>query len=154
MLAVEGERPAGPHPAQDRDGLDQRVHGLLRRTPRASGAGDRIPERSGPQAELDPSLGDQIQARRGLGQHDRRPQRQAGDVRGQPDRPGAAADGRQQGPGVQEAPLVGMVLDRHQVQAEGLGQLGELEHLGGPLGGGGDEQAELDRVTVVHVTRG
>ena len=59
-------------------------------------------------------------------------------------------DHRQQRPGVQEARLVGVVLEGHEVQAGDLGELRELDHRVRLLGERRDEDAELQLVEVVR----
>ena len=149
VLALGVDRAARPDLADDVDRLDQRVDRLLRRTTWPAGRHDRVPEGAGAEAELDAAGAEQVEGGRAAGEDHGRAQRQVGDVGRDPDRAGARGDHREQRPGVEVPALVGVVLDRDEVESADLGELGELE---GALGGGGvgaREDPELQVVAVV-----
>ena len=149
VLALRVDGAARPDLADDVDRLDQRVDRLLRRTPRPAGGLDRVPEGTCAEAELDPAGAEQVERGGAAREDHRRPQRQVGHVGGDADRAGAGGDHRQQRPGVEVLGLVGVVLDRDQVEAADLGQLRELEGALGRGGVGTREDAELQVVSVV-----
>jgi hypothetical protein len=88
---------AAPHEPDDFDGLAQRVDCLPATAPLAAHGHDRVPERARSEAEFDPGAAEQVQARRGLGQHRGRSQREVGHGRDQTD---ALGLGRQDGSSV------------------------------------------------------
>src|SRR4028118_424514 len=88
---------------------------------RAAHAHYGVPERAGPEPDLDPPAGDDVQGGGGLRQHGRRPQGQVRDVGEEADVLGDGHEGRDERPGVQEPPLVGVVLDTDEVEARPVG---------------------------------
>jgi hypothetical protein len=129
VAAEANRRLAAPHQPDDLDRLLQGPDRLAWSAPRAANRRDRIPETAGAEAELDPAVAQLVEGGGGLGQHGRGSQRQRGDVGKDREVPRAHRDRREQGPGVMEAGLVGMVLDPHVVEAELVGQHRELERL-------------------------
>ena len=105
---------------------------------------------AGAQAELGAAVAEDVERGHRAGEHGWRPQRQVGHVGRDPYGARASGDRRQQGPGVEVLGLVGVVLHRDQVEAEDVGQLGELEGAGGVGRVGGEEDAELQLLAVVR----
>ena len=103
----------------------------------------------GAEAELDAAAAEDVQARDAAREHGRRAQREVGDVRREADRRRARRDDRQQRPRVEEARLVGVVLEGDEVEAGDLGELGELDDRVRLLGDRRDEDPELQVVGVV-----
>lgn len=110
-----------PHEADDVDRLRQRLQRLSRRTGWASHGGYRFPKRPGSEPELEPAPAEPINRDRSLRQHRRRAQRQAGNVGEDGEPLGAGRHGRQQGEGVHETPLVGVILNPHEIEPLGIG---------------------------------
>ncbi len=149
VLALEPTRLPRPERPDDRDRLDEGVDRLLGRLASTAGRLDPVPEGTGTQPQLDPPTGEDVQARGGLGQHDRRSQREVGDVGGEANLAGAGTDRGEQGPGVEVGRLVGVVLDAHVVEPHHVGELRELEDLVVPGGVGAREDAELQVEAIV-----
>ena len=128
VLAVDLEPGAlalVPDAADDVDRLRERVDGLAGREASAAHGVDRVPEAAGAEAELEAAAAEQVEARGRAGEHGRRPQRHVGDVRREVHAFGARGDPGQQRRRVVEARLVGVVLERDEVVAGCLGELGE-----------------------------
>src|SRR5699024_11373840 len=89
------------------------------------------------------------QARRGSGDHGRGTQPQVEDVAGDLEVGGSGRHPAEQGPGVQEGGVVGVVLEGGQVQSGALGEFGQSHDLVGVVGRGGQEGTELQSVSVV-----
>ena len=128
----------------------ERGDALAGREPAAAVGLDRVPERARAEPELDPAAAEDVEARDAAREHGGRAQREVGHVRRDPHARRAGGDHRQQRPGVQEARLVRVVLEGHEVQAGELGELGQLDHGVGLLGQRRDEDAELQLVGVVR----
>ena len=94
-------------------------------------------------------LAEDVDARRGLGEHHGQPQRQVGDVRREVDLVGLRRDHREQRERVEEAPLVGVVLERDDVEVLALGELREPQDVVRGGGGGRDEDAEAQVMSVI-----
>ena len=138
--------PQGP---DDLDGLPHRLDRLPRRQTLPAHRLDRVPERSCPERELEAPAAEQVQARRRAGQHGRRPQREVDHVGGQVDSLGAGRGIRHQRPRVEERRLVGVVLERGEVEPGLLAELRQEDGLLRLLGRRGDERAEQQVVAVV-----
>ena len=102
-------------------GLLQRGDGLAGGELAAAVRADGVPEGPRAEAEGGAAAAEQVEAGDALGEHGRRAQRQVRHVRRQMHPGGLPGEHRQQGPGVQEAGLVGVVLDGDQVQPGRLG---------------------------------
>ena len=94
---------------------------------------------SGSQAQLGAAVAEDVQRGHRLGEHGGRPQRQVRHVGRHPYGARPGGDRGEQGPGVQVPWLVGVVLHRHQVVAQDVGQLGDLEGAGG-VGASGERK--------------
>jgi hypothetical protein len=151
VAAVVLHRPAvgAPHGPDHVDRLGERGDGLRGGAPRAAAGRDRVGKGAGPEPQLDPPAAEDVQARGAAGQHDRRAQGQVGDVRRHPDVARLGRHDRQQRPGVEERRLVGVVLERDDVEPDNVGQPRQLHHAVGLRGDGRDEHAELEVVAVV-----
>src|SRR5699024_11124522 len=110
----------------------------------------RIPEPAGTQAELETPAAEQVQARGRPGEYGRWSKREVDDVPRQADPFSPGGGVAQQGPGVEEPRLVGMVLKRGQVQTCRLRGLGEGDHACGVGVAGCDEGTEKEVVSVVR----
>src|SRR5690606_1219203 len=94
-----------------------------------------------------------VEACGGAGDDRRRPQRQIENVWRQLYRAGAGGEEGKQGPGVEEAGLIGMVLEADHLHPGPLAALDQGHQLLRALCGWGQKGAELDRVPVVaHAT--
>ena len=107
-----------PQLADDGDRLGQCLDRLTGGAARTAHRLHRLGEGAGPQPELDPPAAEQVEAGGRPGHHGRRPQGQVEHVGGQPDPDGGRGDIGQQGPGVQEAGLIGMVLEGDQIEPD------------------------------------
>ncbi len=94
---------ARPHRADDADGLLERLDRLTRGEAHPARCLDGVPEGTRPDAELDPSVAQDVERRDRPGEHDGVAQRQVRHVERNPHRRGARRDHRQQGPGVEVA---------------------------------------------------
>ena len=111
LLALAG--PPRPHQLDRlREGVD-RLTGLARRP---AHRGDVLPEGARSKAELEPAGAQEVDRGGGLGDHRRRPQRQVGHVRRQADAPRAGGEVGEERESVEEAALVGVVLDCNEVE--------------------------------------
>jgi hypothetical protein len=149
VLAVKAHsRGHRPHETHQLDGLLQSVDSFCRVANRPSHGLDCFWETAGPEPELDPASADHIQTRRGLGEHGGRAQLQIGHIRHEVDHSGQGDECRHQGPGVEEAALVGMILDPDELQAGTLdrpsGRRRSLE-----IGHGVEVAAEFDIPKVI-----
>jgi hypothetical protein len=133
------------------DALGERVDGLTRGPPRPAHGGDRIPEGSGAEAEVEPAIGEQVERGGGLRGHRGWSQGQVEHVRGDVDALGRGPDVRHEGPRVEERRLVRMVLERRKIEAELLAALRELHRALRGARARCDERTESDGVAVVHV---
>ena len=88
----------------------------------------RLEVAAGADAELEAAAAQQVERRRRLGEHGRRPQRQVADVGEDAHRCRLREDRGEQRQRVEVARLVGMVLDAEQVVAEAVEQARGLEH--------------------------
>ena len=127
-LMVDRAAAGVPRGADDVDGLGERIDRLARGEPRAADGRDGIPERAGSKPQLDASPAEDVEACDAAREHDRRSQRDVRDVRGDPHVGRLRGDEREQRPGIEEASLVRVILERDQVEAEDIGELRELEH--------------------------
>jgi hypothetical protein len=142
--ALERDRPiARPERPHDRDRLLERVHRLLRRPAGAAHRLDRIPERSSPDAELDSPVAQHVERSRRLGDDRRQAQREVEHVRHQADLLGPSGEIGEQRPGVEEAALVGMVLDRDVIEPGLVGGDRLSDRRRGVLGTGHEKDADL-----------
>ncbi len=110
-----------------------------------------IASQNAPRAEpeREPAPGEQVEARRRSGQHRRWPQREVEHVAGELHALGGGGDPGQQGPGVEERGLVGVVLECDEVQPRMLARLGECDDPLGVLCRRRQEAAEHQVVAVV-----
>ena len=138
-----------PDRADDVDRLRERVDRLPGRQLRAAVGGDRLPERARPEPELDPPAAEDVQARGAAGEHDRRPQREVGDVRRDAHVGRLGRDHRQQRPHIQERGLIRVVLEADDIEAGDVGKPRQLDHGIRLAGDGCDEHAELEVVAIV-----
>src|SRR5208283_3218673 len=106
LVAVGFTGPAG---ADDVDGLAERAAGLPGAAAGAAHSGDPVGERSRAEAELEAAAAEHVDGGGLLGEHDRRAQRQVGDVGEQVHVPGPGGQPGDQGEGVGEVVVVGMV---------------------------------------------
>jgi hypothetical protein len=126
VRALEGDRPlAAPEGADDRHCLLQGLQRLTTRPHRPAHRGDRLPEATRAEAELEASAREHVQRRGLLGEDGRAPEREVCDVRKEPDPLGPGDQIANQGEGVEEPPLIRMVLDPDQIQLELVGAFGE-----------------------------
>ena len=93
----------------------------------AAHGGDLVPVGAGPHAELEPAVAEQVEAGGGAREYCGRAQRGVQHVRAQADRLGPRGDVGEQGPGVEVGRLIGMVLERGQVEPGLLGEFGERD---------------------------
>ena len=149
-LKVDGAL-ATPCLANDGDRLFQRIHGLARRAPRPTHGGDRIPEPASPQAQLESATAQHVERGRLLSENRWRSEREIRDVGEQPDTFGLREQVRHQHPRVQEAPLVGMILDADEVQPGPIRSRYRRANGVELAGRGNHGKAELDRPSVIHL---
>nr|WP_152471490.1 MFS transporter [Nocardiopsis gilva] len=115
--AFKANRPLlTPHRADNVDRLIQGIDGFLWATARAAHGGDRVPDRPRAKAELDPPTGETMQAGSRLGQDSGGTQRQVSHGGHERDALGGSREIADQGPGVVEGALVGVILHADQVQ--------------------------------------
>jgi hypothetical protein len=146
MLARESEAAlATPDQADDLHGLLERLQRLARRPPGSAISLDGVPEGPRPEPQLETPPGEQVDAGGSLGQHRRRAQRKTGDIGEQLDPLGGRTDGGDEGKGVDEPPLVGMVLDPQVVETHVLSPPGDVQQRIG--GVGNQEVAEFEGTT-------
>ena len=109
----------------------------------------RLEKAAGADAELEAAAAQQVERRRRLGEHGRRPERQVADIREDAHGRRPGEDRREQRQRVEVARLVGMVLNGEQVVAEAVDEARRLQH---PrrVAGVDQEVAELERVAVVQ----
>ncbi len=138
-----------PDAADDVDGLLERVDTLARGQPGPSHRGDAVPECARAQAELGAAVRQEVEARCGAREHGRRPEREVGDVGRQVHALGARRDERQERPRVEEARVVGVVLEGHEVEPGLLAEDGEAHDVVGRARLRGEEGPEDEVVAVV-----
>ena len=139
-----------PDAADQVDRLGQCVDGLARaQAPTAHGL-DGIPECTGAQPQIEASVAQQVERRRGAGDHRRRPQRQIEHVRRELDLRRHRGHVREQRPRVVESGLIRMVLEGDQVVAELLAQQGEGDRSVRLGVRRSDERAEPQWMPVIH----
>src|SRR5579864_7121914 len=151
-VELSGETEAMPAAPEQADDLDRLLEGAdrLARSPNRSAIRlDPFPEPSGTHPELEPATAQHVERRGGLGQHGGRPKRKVGDVRKDRDAFGPHRDRYQKRPRVEEAALIGMVLDSDDVEAELVGEHGGFQRL--RRRHRGDEHTEAHRLAVVHL---
>ena len=148
-VVLDRARLGGPRGTDHVDRLGERIDRLAGREQRPAVGGDRLPEGAGAEAELDAAAAEDVQARDAARQHDRRAQRQVGDVRRDAHVDRLGGDDRQHRPGVEEPRLVRVILKRHEIQPHGVGQASELQHRRRLAGKRRDEDTELQVVPVV-----
>jgi hypothetical protein len=149
---LDPERPPlarVPHAADDLDRLAQRRDPLAGRELRAAHALDRVPEAAGPQAQREAAARQQVQRGGGARQDGGLSQWQVQDVARDRDAGCGRRDPAEQRPRVVESRLVGVVLERDEVEPRLLGQLGEPHGLLGVAVGRSDERAEAQLLAVV-----
>ena len=110
---------------------------------------DRLPERPGAQAELHPAAAEDVEARDALGEHQRVAEREVRHVEREADaRRRRRGDGEER-PRVEEAALVGVVLEGDEVEPGRVGEPRQLHDRVRPLRVRRDEDAELELLSVV-----
>src|SRR6266851_1311567 len=125
------------------DRLADGGHSLAGVALRTSQPGNLRPGPAGADAQLEPAAGEQVQARAGLGQHLRWPQRQVGNVGEEPQPAGSAEERADEGEGVEKLRHVGVVLDGYKVEARRLRRLHVVAQSSDVSGMGGEEHPEL-----------
>jgi hypothetical protein len=103
------------------DGLVERLHGLARRPPRPAEVRDQVGQAAGAEAELEAAAAQHVERCRGLGHHGGRAQRQVRHVGEERNALGLGDQRRYQRPGVEEVPLVGVILDADEVEPGFIG---------------------------------
>ena len=141
----------GPDFTDDRDRLLERLDGLAGGAARPAHRLDRVPNPPGTDPQLETTAGEQVDRGGGAGQHDRRPQREVQHVVAEPNPRGARRHVREEGPGVEEARLVRVVLERHQVEAGPVRDHRQLDGVMRSLRSRRDERPEEQLVSVIHV---
>jgi hypothetical protein len=121
---VELAVAACPNRPDHVDRLIERVDALSPAEPRSAQSCDRVPERAGAEAELDPPAAQDVETGDAPRQHHRGSQRQIRDVRRHPDVGRLRRDHRQQRPRVEEARLVRVILEGDQVEPDRIGEPG------------------------------
>jgi len=152
VLALEADAAAlaaVPERAQDRDRLRQGVDRRAGSQPRPAHRLDRVPEGTGAEPELDPAVAEEVEAGRRPRDDRRRAQRQVQHVGGERHPVGAGGEVGEQRPGVEEARLVGVVLEADDVEPQLLGQFGHPHDQLRPLVRRREEDSELELVPVV-----
>src|SRR5690606_16860914 len=142
-----------PDPADDLYGFGERLDTLAGGEAAAAHGFDRVPESARAQAQFDTAAAEQVEAGYAAGQHGGLAQRQVEHVACQGDPLGAGGEVGQQGPGVEERGLVGVVLEGGEVQPGLLGELGEADYPFGILVAWREEGAETQFVAVVGQER-
>lgn len=132
------------------DRLAECVDGLAGREAPAAHRLDRIPEPARADRQLYPPGREQIKARRRARHHRRWAQGQVQDIGGDSQRLGLGGNPGQQRPRIQEGRLVGVILERREVEAGPLGELRQRDDVFRPLVLRSDECAEGKFVTVVR----
>ena len=137
---------AAPDQANDLDRLlerDERVAGLAARPAIRL---DGIPEAASTQCQFEASAAQHVETGGRLGHHCRRAQREVGDIGEETHASGDGRDCAEQGPGVDEAPLVRMILNADPVETAGLDLPGGVEQR---VGGVGDQEISERQVAAV-----
>ncbi len=153
VLAVEAERTPRfrvPYATEDLDRLGQRLDAFTRALASAAHTVDRVNEPARANAQLKAPVGEQVEARRGPGEHRGWPQRQVEHVARDQDPLGPGRDPAQQGPGVQQAHVVRVVLEGRRVQPGRFGQLGQTHHAVRIAHRRRDERTQHQVMTVVR----
>src|SRR5438874_7459717 len=151
MLTLEAHALfACPGPPDQLDRLFQRLYSFTRRAARTAHRLDRVPESPGTKPELETASAEQVQGGGLFGQHWRRPEGQVRNIGEDADLPGLGQKVADQRHGVQEPPLVWMVLDPDEVEAGGVGRRHQRSRFF-EVGCDGDHRdAEFERPPVVH----
>src|SRR5437763_11705139 len=131
-----------PDTANDLDRLLERVDGLRPRAYRAAPGLDPLPKGACPETELEASAAEPVDRGRRLGEAGRRAERQVRDVGKEADTLGPRGEVRDQHPRVEEPPLVGVILDPDEVEAEPVSRQHLLYELVLPISLGNREYAE------------
>ena len=111
---------------------------------------DRLPEPARAEAELEAPAREGVERGRLLRDHRRQPERQVRDVREEPDALGARDQVADQRPGLEVTPLVRVVLDPDEVEAELVGAAREGAQLIEIRTVRDEADPELDRPTVAR----
>ena len=152
---VQGSAVVGPGLTDDLDRLLEGVEGGTGRELLGAEAREGRETRAvgaGPDAQAEPAAAQQVEAGRGSSEHRGRAEGQREDRRAEVDAPCPSGHPAEHGPGIEQGGIVGVVLDERQVEAQLLGEDGEIDGLLRRRGLGGDEHAELERVSVVHLS--
>jgi hypothetical protein len=138
-----------PRLAQDIDRLLEGLDALAGRTARAAHRGDGVPEPARADADADAPAGEQVETGGGARGDGRLPQRKVQHVRREADAIGRSGDIREERPRVEEGGLVGVVLERHQIEPRLLADLRERDDVLRTPALRSDERSETKVVAVV-----
>jgi hypothetical protein len=146
VLALEPHRVlAAPREADDLDRLRERLERLPGTALRAAHRGDALPEGACAEPELEAPAGEPVERSRRLGDHGGQPERQVGHVGEDADPLRLGEQRRHQHPGLQEAALVGMILDAEKVEPGPVGGTDERPRAVEVVRSGHDGDPELER---------
>src|SRR5215212_9327245 len=116
-LAVEAQRTlVAPDQSHNLYRFFDGADGLAGAPSRATHAGHGVPKSPGAKPDLHPPCREHVEAGGCLREHGRRTEREVDDVGEEADVFGHRHERRDERPGIQKAPLVGMVLNSHQVE--------------------------------------
>ena len=120
-----------PECAHDGDGFFESADGFCRCTLYAAVGDNAFPEAPGAKPNFYTAIGEDVEGGRGFGQWSGRPERQVEDVGHEPYMLCAGAEEGEQCPGVEEAGVVGVILDANKIQVCAIGDfcqfVGELQ---------------------------
>lgn len=149
MLPFERDRAlAAPVRADDLDRLLQRFERLTRCSRRAAERADRLPEAARAETEIEPTAGQHVEGRSLLRDHRRPAQRQVRDVGKEAHAFRPREQVADQRPRLEVPPLVRVVLDPDQIDAELVGAVRERTVELDVRARRNDAQAELERSAV------
>ena len=149
VLAPDRDRPlATPEGSDHPDRLLERREGLAARADGPAHRADRLPESARSKTELEAPARERVERRCLLCDDRGAPERQVRDVREDADPVRAREEVGAQRPGVEEAPLVGVVLNPDQAEPELVRAAGERAGEFEICARGHDAEPELERAAV------
>jgi hypothetical protein len=153
VTPLERDGPlAGPHQSEHLDRLLQCVDGLARAAARTAHPGDLVEEATSAEAELEAAAAQYVHGRARLADHRGSAQRQVRDVGKERDPAGLGQQGGDQREGVQEASLVGVILDADELEPALVGHSHQLAAPVDQIGERDNRDADFGLVYGVHLS--